>query len=47
MNPSAVLKEGHKNIILTLQIVEKVRQQLEKKEEEFEKILKILRNISL
>ena len=47
MKPSAVLKEGHKNINLILQIVEKVSQQLEKKEEEFEKILKILRNISL
>jgi hypothetical protein len=29
MKPSAVLKEGHKDIILMLQIVEKVSQQLE------------------
>ena len=47
MKPSAVLKEGHQNIILMLQIVEKVSQQLEIKEEELEKILKTLRNISL
>jgi len=33
MKPSAVLKEGHKNITLMLQIVEKVSQQLDKKEE--------------
>ena len=31
MKPSAVLKEGHKDITLMLQIVEKVSQQLEKK----------------
>lgn len=30
MKPSAVLKEGHKDITLMLQIVEKVSQQLEK-----------------
>jgi hypothetical protein len=47
MKPSSVLKEGHQNITLMLQIVEKVSQQLEIKEEELEKILKTLRNISL
>jgi hypothetical protein len=32
MKPSAVLKEGHKDITLMLQIVEKVSQQLKKTE---------------